>query len=215
MPFTSPIPLCIRRASAPTWVLLPRMTPPLSQYRKRTSWTPRSFASLTICSGVMGVSRSRWLRRRHLLRDHFGPEGEGTVLDGDDRHALLRYMGVRRERDRPGDPREVLRGFDGGLHRGRIGATGALHRVGHQIHGVVPEGGERVLGVVPVFGLVVGDELLDPGGAAGGVHQRMRREEHVLGSSAGHLDEVRRVIAVAADDRAGDARVAELLDERA
>src|SRR6188472_433654 len=159
MPFTSPIPLCIRRASAPMWVLLPRMTPPLSQYRKRTSWTPRSFASLTICSGVMGVSRSRWLRRRHLLRDHFGPEGEGTVLDGDDRHALLRDMGVRRERDRPGDPREVLRGFDGGLHRGRIGATGALDRVCHQIHGVVPEGGERVLGVVPVFGLVVGDEL--------------------------------------------------------
>ena len=29
----------------PTWVLLPRMTPPLSQYRKRTSWRPRSFAS--------------------------------------------------------------------------------------------------------------------------------------------------------------------------
>jgi hypothetical protein len=31
MPFTRPIPLAIRRARAFTWVLLPRMTPPLSQ----------------------------------------------------------------------------------------------------------------------------------------------------------------------------------------
>jgi hypothetical protein len=27
IPLTRPIPLCIRRASWPTWVLLPRMTP--------------------------------------------------------------------------------------------------------------------------------------------------------------------------------------------
>src|SRR5690349_16034148 len=97
MPFTSPIPLVIRRPRAPTWVLLPRITPPLSQYRKRTSWTPRSFASLTICSGVIDMLGS--LRRGHLLRHHLGPERELAVLDGDDGHALLRDMGVRREGD--------------------------------------------------------------------------------------------------------------------
>src|SRR3954471_20618907 len=58
MPFTSPMPLCIRRARAPMWVLLPRMTPPLSQYRNRTSWSPRSWAVATISSGVIGVPRA-------------------------------------------------------------------------------------------------------------------------------------------------------------
>ena len=37
----------------------------------------------------------------------------------------------------------------------------------------------------------------------------------LFGRGAGDLDEVRRVVAVAADDRAGDAGVAELLDDRA
>ena len=31
IPFTRPMPLFMRRASCPTWVLLPRTTPPLSQ----------------------------------------------------------------------------------------------------------------------------------------------------------------------------------------
>src|SRR6185437_5731420 len=139
MPFTSPIPLCIRRASAPTWVLLPRMTPPLSQYRKRTSWTPRSFASLTIWSGVTGGSVRR-LRRGHLLRDHLGPEGEGTVLDRDDRDALLRHVRARREGDGSGDPGEVARRLDRGLDGRRVGAPGALDGVGHQHQRVVAEG---------------------------------------------------------------------------
>ena len=57
MPFTSPIPLAIRRSSALMCVLLPRITPPLSQYRNRTSWRPRSSAVLTMSSGVIDWSR--------------------------------------------------------------------------------------------------------------------------------------------------------------
>src|SRR5919197_1309805 len=94
MPFTSPIPLEIRRASWLTWVLLPRITPPLSQYRKRTSWSPSSFAWATICSGVMGVPRCgkrgvtirggglAWLGRGDLLGHDLGAERELAALHG-------------------------------------------------------------------------------------------------------------------------------------
>ena len=121
---------------------------------------------------------------------------------------------VGRERDRAGDALEVLRRLDRGLDRRRVGAAGALDRVGEQVDRVVAEGRERVLRIVAVLGLVGGDELLDAVGAAGRVHQRVRREEHVVGRRAGDPHEVRRVVAVAADDRAGEAGVAELLDER-
>ena len=57
MPLTRPIPLWIRRASDETWVLLPRTTPPLSQYRKRTSCRPWASAWATISSGVIGMPR--------------------------------------------------------------------------------------------------------------------------------------------------------------
>ena len=49
-----PMPLVIRRPSPLMCVLLPRITPPLSQYRKRTSWRPAASAWATISSGVIG-----------------------------------------------------------------------------------------------------------------------------------------------------------------
>src|SRR3954465_15681154 len=101
MPFTGPIPLPIRRARALTCALLPRMTPPLSQYRNRTSWRPRSSAVLTMSSGVMDGSPAgaSSLRRGHLLGHDLGAEGELATLDRDHRDALLRDVGVRGEGD--------------------------------------------------------------------------------------------------------------------
>src|SRR3954468_278218 len=157
MPFTSPIPLVIRRASCPTWVLLPRITPPLSQYRKRTSWRPCSSACLTISSGVIDWSPPV-LRGGDLLGHDLGAERELAALDRDHRHAFLGHMGIGRERDRAGNSLEVLRAFDRRLDGRRIRAAGPFHRVREQIDGVVAEGRERVLRVVPVFGLVVGDD---------------------------------------------------------
>src|SRR3954470_4135865 len=119
MPLTSPMPLSIRRASCPTWVLLPRITPPLSQYRKRTSWRPCSLACRMISSGVIEPSLAV-LRGRHLLRDDLGPEGELATLDRDHGDALLRDVRGRREGDLPGDPGEVLGRLDRRLHGRRV-----------------------------------------------------------------------------------------------
>src|SRR6476619_6414487 len=112
MPFTSPMPLVIRRRSSLTCVLLPRMTPPLSQYRNRTSWRPRSSAVLTISSGFIAMGLACSLRGRHLLGHDLRAERELAALHGDDRHALLRDMRACRERDRAGDAREVARCLD-------------------------------------------------------------------------------------------------------
>src|SRR4051794_16686646 len=221
IPLTSPMPLSMRRASDETCVLLPRITPPLSQYRKRTSWRPRASAWATISSGVIGdasltgVRRGGVLRGGHLLRDDLATERQRAVLDVDDGDALLGHMAVGRERDLAGDAREVLRRLDRGLDRAGVRAAGPLDRVDQQVDGVVPEGRERVLRVVPVLGLVRGDELLDALGARGRVHEGVRGEEHLARGRTRDLDEVRGVVAVAADDGARDAGVAELLDDRA
>ena len=154
IPLTRPMPLCIRRASWPTWVLLPRMTPPLSQYRKRTSWSPLLLGlgddligchrRASMLCGVDGeppvpgtdargpavgsLARSRY-GRRHLHGDDLATEGELAALDVDDGHALLRDVASRREGDLAGDPREVLGRLDGRLDGRRIGAARPLDGV--------------------------------------------------------------------------------------
>src|SRR6185503_9308789 len=119
MPFTSPIPLVIRRASPLMCVLLPRITPPLSQYRNRTSWRPRSSAVLTISSAFIAAGLARPLRRRDLLGHDLRAEGELAALHGDDGHALLRDVRAGREGDGTRDAREVARRLERGFHRGR------------------------------------------------------------------------------------------------
>src|SRR6266446_2838484 len=120
MPFTSPIPDVIRRLSALMCVLLPRITPPLSQYRNRTSWRPCASAVLTISSGVIAMGLGPSLRRRDLVGHDLRAERELAALHGDDRHALLWDVRAGREGDRAGDAREVARGLGRGLDRGRV-----------------------------------------------------------------------------------------------
>ena len=66
-----------------------------------------------------------------------------------------------------------------------------------------------------VFGVVGVNELLDAVRTVVFVHQRMGREEHILGCITRHLDQIRRIIAVAADHRAGQSSFTQLLDDRA
>src|SRR5207244_2242258 len=161
MPFTSPIPDAIRRPSALMCALLPRITPPLSQYRNRTSWRPCSLAILTISSGIIAMGPERSLRGRDLFGNDLRAKGELATLHGDDRHALLGHVRPGREGDGAGDAGVVAGRLDCGLDRGRVRAPSPLDRVGHQHEGVVAERRERVLGIVAVLGVVVRDELLD------------------------------------------------------
>src|SRR3712207_4627520 len=79
-----------------------------------------------------------------------------------------------------------------------LAALGDLDRLGHDVDAGVGLGGELV-GVAVVFGLVVLDEILALGVAAGLVPGRA--DDQALAGLAGVLNDGRRVEAIAADDR--------------
>src|SRR2546422_5346303 len=67
-----PMPARIRSASRSMWTALPRITPPLSQYRNRTSRTPAARQATTTSSEVIDSTRGRVFRDLPLgqiLRD--------------------------------------------------------------------------------------------------------------------------------------------------